>query len=252
VQSFFLPSGLPLLAALPLRAQKRYVEEKQFWLGVLNQTRFSKHCGSLADLHLRLHDNFVSTLYQGVARVELAYHLTDDVRLAAGYTSAYLFADGARTVGQPEHRPWQQAQWSSTFPKARLTQRVRLEERFRQRVGNNEELATDYNSNYRARYSVALFLPLSKNAFESGGLQLLLQKEVMANFDQEIICNYFDQNRLFAGLVYQVSKQVQAQGGYMHLFQQLPAGNVYHNQHSIRVFYSHNLNLRPSAAPVSH
>lgn len=250
MQSFLFPSSLLLLAALPLRAQKRYVEEEQLWVGVLNQTRFSQHWSGTADVHLRLHDNFVNNLYQGVARVGLTYHLTEDVRLSAGYAYAYLFAAGDRTVGQPEHRPWQQVQWSSTFPQARLTQRVRLEERFRQRVVNNEELAADYNFNYRARYSAALFLPLTKAAFEPGGLQFMLQEEVMANFGREIIYNYFDQNRLFAGLVYQVSKQAQVQGGYMHLFQQLPAGNVYRNQHSIRVFYSYNLDLRPSTAPV--
>ena len=64
-------------------------------------------------------------------------YLTDDVRLTGGYAYAHLYPDGARTVGQPEHRPWQQVQWFTRFPKARLMQWVRLEERFRQQVINN-------------------------------------------------------------------------------------------------------------------
>ncbi|WP_201986011.1 DUF2490 domain-containing protein [Hymenobacter rubidus] len=242
--------GLLGLAALPARAQKQYVQEKQLWLGVFNQTRFSQRWGTWTDLHLRLHEHFVNRLFQGVARVGLTYYLTDDVRLTAGYAYVHHFPDGARTVGQPEHRPWQQVQWFTKFPKARLMQWVRLEERFRQQVLNNTDLGSDYNFNYRTRYNAALFLPLTKNGFEPGGLQFLLNDELMVNFGEEIRYNTFDQNRLFAGLVYQVNKHAQIQGGYMHLLQQLPAGDVYRNQHSIRVFYFHNFDLRPPAAPV--
>ena len=246
----FLSLALLLLVARPLRAQKQYVQEQQLWLGVFNQTRFSPRWGTWTDLHLRLHDHFVHDLFQGVARVGLTYYLTDDVRLTAGYAYVHHFPDGARTVGQPEHRLWQQVQWFTKFPKARLMQWVRLEERFRQHVLNNEDLGSNFDFNYRTRYNAALFLPLTKNGFEPGGLQFLLNDELMVNFGEEIRYNYFDQNRLFAGLVYQVNKHAQLQGGYMHLFQQLPAGNVYRNQHSIRVFYSHNFDLRASAAPT--
>jgi hypothetical protein len=34
------------------------------------------------------------------------------------------------------------------------------------------------------------------------------------------------------------------QGGYMNLYQQLAAGNTFRNQHSIRFFYFHNIDLR--------
>ena len=239
-----------LLTALPSWAQKQYVREQQLWLGVFNQTRFSQRWGTWTDLHLRLHDQFVGDLFQGLARVGLTYYLTDDVRLTGGYAYVHHFPDGARTVGQPEHRPWQQVQWFTKFPKARLMQWVRLEERFRQQVVNNEDLGSDYNFNCRVRYNTALFLPLTSKGFEPGGLQFLLNEEVMVNFGKEIRYNYFDQNRLFAGLVYQINKHAQIQGGYMHLFQQLPAGTTYRDQHTIRVFYFHNLDLRPSAAPI--
>jgi hypothetical protein len=247
----FLLVTLILLAAPSAQAQKQYVQEQQLWLGVFNQTRFSQHWGSWTDLHLRTHEQFVHSLFQGVARVGLTYYLTDDVRLTAGYAYVHHFPEGTRTVGQPEHRPWQQVQWFTRFPKARLMQWVRLEERFRRQVLNNADLGEDFNFNYRTRYNAALFLPLTKAGFEPGGLQFLLNDELMVNFGEEIRYNYFDQNRLFAGLVYQVSKHAQLQGGYMHLFQQLPAGNVYRNQHSIRLFYFHNFDWRPSTTPVA-
>ncbi|UOQ67916.1 DUF2490 domain-containing protein [Hymenobacter volaticus] len=152
-------------------------------------------------------------------------------------------------MGQPEHRPWQQVQWFTRFPKARLMQWVRLEERFRNTIRDNER-TDDYDFNYRARYNAALFLPLTKRGFDPGGLQFLLNNEVMMNFGKEIRYNYFDQNRLFAGLVYQANKHGQLHAGYMHLFQQLPAGSTYRNQHTIRVFYFHNFDLRPTPPPA--
>ena len=241
-----------LLLATPTYAQKQLVQERQTWLGVFTQTRFSDHWGLWAEGHLRLHDQFVHALFQTVARAGATYYLTDDVRLTGGYAYAYLYPDGARTVGQPEHRPWQQVQWFTKFPKARLMQWVRLEERFRQQVVGNDELGSNFDFNYRTRFNAALFLPLTQKRFEPGGLQLLLNDEVMVNFGEQIRYNYFDQNRLFAGLVYQVSKQAQVQAGYMHLFQQLPAGDIYRNQHTIRIFYFHNLDLRKSTtAPAA-
>ncbi|TGE25741.1 DUF2490 domain-containing protein [Hymenobacter aquaticus] len=239
--------ALFLFLAAPLRAQKEYVREQQTWLGVFNQNRFSQRWGSWTDLHLRLHDHFVQAPFQTVARVGLTYYLTDDVRLTGGYAYVHHFPDGARTISQAEHRPWQQVQWFTKFPRARLMQWVRLEERFRRTIRQNERL-DEFDFNYRTRYNAALFLPLSKRGFEPGGVQFLLNNEVMMNFGKEIRLNYFDQNRLFAGLVYQVNKHAQIQGGYMHLFQQLPAGNVYRNQHTIRVFYFHNFDLRPAVS----
>ena len=47
--------SLLLLSALPVRAQKQYVQEQQLWLGVFNQTRFSPRWGTWTDLHLRTH-----------------------------------------------------------------------------------------------------------------------------------------------------------------------------------------------------
>ncbi|AHJ97237.1 DUF2490 domain-containing protein [Hymenobacter swuensis] len=238
-----------LLLTRPLLAQKQYVREQQTWLGVFNQTRFSQHWGSWTDLHLRLHDHFVQAKFQTVARVGLTYYLTDDVRLTGGYAYVHHFPDGTRTVGQPEHRPWQQVQWFTKFPKARLMQWVRLEERFRRTIRQNER-TDDFDFNYRTRYNAALFLPLTKRGFEPGGWQFLLNNEVMMNFGKEIRLNYFDQNRLFAGVVYPLNKHAQLHAGYMHLFQQLPAGSTYRNQHTIRVFYFHNFDLRPTAPAV--
>jgi hypothetical protein len=226
-------------------AQKTLNTEEQLWFGAFNQTRLTNKWGFWMDAHLRLRDNFVGDLSQGIVRGGPTYYVTDDIRLTAAYAYVHFFpASGHANISLYEHRPWQQVQWFVRGPRARLMQWVRLEERFRRTALNDNELADGYRFNWRVRYNFAFFVPITKKRFESGGLQLILNDELMVNFGEEIVYNHFDQNRLFGGLVYQINKHAQIHAGYMNLYQQLPAGNVFRNQHSVRIFYFHNLDLR--------
>ncbi len=45
-------------------------------------------------------------------------------------------------------------------------------------------------------------------------MQFLINDEVMLNFGKNITYNVFDQNRFFAGLVFQVNKHDQLHAGY--------------------------------------
>ena len=98
--------------------------------------------------------------------------------------------------------------------------------------------------NFRARYMIALMVPLTADAIAPGVPFAILNDEVHLNFGKEIVYNYFDQNRLFAGLGYQVSKSLNAQLGYMQVFQQREAGNRFFDTHALRLFVFHNLDLR--------
>lgn len=229
------------------RGQKSVTNEEQAWFGVMNQTRFSKQWGVWLDAHLRLKDHFVGDLSQGIVRVGPTFYLNDDVRLTAAYAYVHTFpATGHANIGLPEHRPWQQVQWFMRGDKARLMQWVRLEERFRRKTLNDNALGDGYNFNWRVRYNFALFLPLTQKRFEPGSLQFLVNDELFVNFGKNIVYNHFDQNRFFVGLVYQVKKQAQLHFGYMNLYQQLSSGNQFRNQHTLRLFYFHNLDFRKS------
>lgn len=233
------------LSAISSSAQKNVVTEEQAWFGVFNQTRLANRWGIWFDAHLRLKDDFVGDLSQGIVRAGPMYYLSDDVRLTAAYAYVHFFpAPGHANIGLPEHRPWQQVQWFVRGSKARLMQWVRLEERFRRKALNDNELGDGYHFNWRIRYNFALFIPITKKRFESGGLQFLANDEMMVNFGKTIVYNHFDQNRFFVGLVYQLNKHAQLHGGYMNLYQQLATGNQFRDQHTVRVFYFHNLDFR--------
>ena len=231
-----------------MTAQKTVTTDEQTWLAIFNQTRLSSKWGFWFDAHLRLKDDFVGDLSQAIVRAGPTYYVNNDLRLTAAYAYVYFFpAPGHTNIGLPEHRPWQQVQWFIRGSDARLMQWIRLEERFRRKTFTDNELGEGYNFNWRIRYNFALFLPITKKRFEPGGLQFLINDEVMVNFGKNIVYNHFDQNRFFVGLVYQINKHAQLHGGYMNLYQQLPAGNKFRNQHTVRVFYFHNFDLRKDA-----
>ncbi len=221
---------------------KEFETEEQTWFAYFNQTRFTNKSGLWVDLHLRLTGNFVDQPGITIARAGYTYYLNDHAKLTAGYAFATRYSTtGGPNV--PEHRPWQQIQWTEKKNWFTMMQWIRLEERFRQKVSAGE-LIDDYSFNYRIRYNMAFTIPLKGKQVVAKTPFLFANNEVMINFGKEIVNNYFDQNRAFVGFGYQFTSHLNAQLGYMYVFQQLPAGNEYLKINAIRLFVFHNLDFR--------
>jgi Protein of unknown function (DUF2490) len=229
--------------------QKLTQSTNQVWLGYFNQTRFSNKWGIWTDLHLRSKEKFFNGLSQGIARFGITYYLKDDLKLTLGYAFVNHYpAEGHKNISQPEHRPWQQLQWHSRFPRLRLMQWVRLEERYRRKILNDDRLASGYSFNFRARYNFFAQFALGRKYFQPGTFSFVLNDEVHINVGKQIVYNYFDQNRFFVGFSYHVNQHDNLQFGYMNVFQQLATGNRYRSLQVGRVFYFHNLDLRRKKA----
>lgn len=226
-------------------AQKIVTNFNQVWGGFMNQTRLSTKWGFWAEAQLRTNENFVDNLSTSILRVGGTYYLNDHTKLTAGYAYVNSFspANGAK-ISIPEHRPWQQIQWHTKYPKLRLMQWIRVEERYRKRLLNANELDNTSSFNWRIRYNFLMQVPLGKKLFEPKGFSFIVNDEVHINFGKQIVYNTFDQNRFFVGLAYQTTKTDNIQFGYMNLFTQLAAGNAYRSLHVARVNYFHNLDLR--------
>jgi hypothetical protein len=235
-----------LLAGGTLSAQeKKTTHLQQTWAGYINQTRFSERWGTWLDLHLRTKEDFVNDLSTGVIRGGITYFANDRLRFTAGYAYVHFYpADNHAEVSRPEHRPWQQVMWTMPGKKSRLVNAIRLEQRYRRKVKDADELADGYVFNHRVRYNTMLTLPLSRRAFAPKTLSVNLNNEMHINFGKQIVYNYFDQNRLFVGFAYHVNAHDFLQVGYMNLFQQLASGNNYRMTHVARIFFYHNIDLR--------
>ncbi len=226
------------------QSPKKTTSLSQVWAGYFNQTRVSKRIGFWMDVQARTKDNLVDSLVTFVIRPGITYYITDNTRITAGYAFMNHFpADNAGNISQPEHRFWQQFQWTNNYPKARLTQRFRLEERFRRNFISPDELADDYFFNYRMRYNMAFQFPLTGQAYKKGSLSAFMSDEIMINFGKQIVYNYFDQNRFLIGLNYYLNDNNTIFLGYMNQFQQLVTGNDYLSMHVMRIVYTQNLDF---------
>lgn len=224
---------------------KEIIDREQFWVGYFNQTKLTNKFGIWVDGHLRRTDNFFDKWALGIARLGLTYYINDHVKLTAGYAYVNHFpTDGHKNISQPEHRPWQQIQWHMNSKKIKIMQWLRSEQRFRQKIKSDDALGEGYNFNHRLRYNFAMFVALGKKNFDPQSIFFILNNEIHVNLGKEITYNYFDQNRLFAGLGYQISSHTHFQLGYMNVFQQLASGNKFYNTHTIRAFLFHNVDLR--------
>lgn len=235
--SFFLLFAVSIVIAC---AQEKEIEyREQTWLGYFNQTRITNKSGLWVDLHARFTDQFVNRLGISIARVGYIYYITDQVRLSSGY--AYVTQHGhGGTPNVPEHRPWQQIQWIEKKKGFTLMQWIRVEERFRRNVTAGE-LTDEYNFNWRFRYNIAFTIPLKGKSVAPRTPFLFLNNEIHINAGKEIARNYFDQNRLFAGVGYQFTAHINAHLGYMFVFQQLPEANKFVHTDAIRLFVFHNI-----------
>lgn len=229
-----------------VNAQVKQTENvNQIWLGYFNQTRFTNKLGMWTDLHLRTKEDFATNFSTGIIRLGLTYYINDVTKLTLGYAYVNHFpADAHKKISQPEHRPWQQLQWHTKYGKKRMMQWFRLEERYRRKILNDSTLADGSSFNWKLRYNFWYDIPLTKKGIVPKAWSFVVNDEVHLNFGKQIVNNYFDQNRFFAGFKYQLSDHNNLQFGYMNVFVQTAAGNKYRNINAARVFFFQNLDVR--------
>lgn len=197
------------------------------------------------DLHLRTKDHFVDSFSQSVVRVGFIYYVKANVKMSAGYAYVNQFpGDNHKNISQPEHRGWQMVQWNSLKTGLRITQTIKLEEKFKHKIESNDRLAEGYGFYWKIRYGLQLSFPFHKKLFSKTGIAFVVSDEVHINFGKEIIHQNFDQNRLFAGFSFPVHVNNSMQIGYMNLFQQPIANGNNKSIDALRIFYFQNIDLR--------
>ena len=237
--------SISLLFEIAGFSQKQTTYTEQVWLAYNNQTRFSNKWGLWTDFHLRTKEQFFTNFSQSIARLGLTHYLNDNTKLTLGYAYVTHYpSENHKNISLPEHRPWQQIQWHTRYQQLRLMQWIRLEERFRRKINNDNELGEGHNFNWKVRYNFFAAFPLAKKSFAPKTWSFVLNDEIHINAGKEIVYNYFDQNRFFAGFSYHLNEHDNIQVGYMNVFQQLAGGNRYRSIHVARLFYFHNLDLR--------
>lgn len=224
-------------------SEKHIHSREQLWFGYFNQTRFSNKWGMWVDVHYRMTDNFIDRPFQFLFRPAVTYFIKDNLRVNVGYTLAEHFPAKGLSTTRAEHRAWQQIWWNQKYTGLTTLQWLRLEQRFNEKVVNDEKLE-GYNYTFRVRYNFSFFIPLKGKEMAPKTPFAAVMNEVFLNFGDKVVYNTFDQNRFFAGFGYQFTSHLNAQLGYMNVYQQETSGNNYYSTHVIRLFVFHSLDFR--------
>jgi len=230
-----------LVMSVKLLSQNSRVitKDNMLWLGYYNTINFNPKWSVNSDFQFRT-KNWYHDHSQALGRTGLSYKFNNKITATIGFAHFRFFI--TNEFSRAEWRPWQEILLNDNINNLKLSHRFRLEQRFNEKVKNNEPLS-EYQFNYRLRYRLDLRFPIVKKEKKGKILYVLIGNELMINAGKNIIYNYFDQNRSYAGLNYELNKKVSLQLQYIHIWQQLSSGYDFLMSEVIRFNIYHTINL---------
>ncbi len=142
----------------------------------------------------------------------------------------------------PEIRPVQEINYSNPISsKLNLQQRLRIDERFIHK-NNGLNLLEGYNFNIRFRYRIQMSYRI--NGIEDKvPLAAKISDELMFNSGSTFAGRRFDQNRIYTGFEVGLVKNLSAELGYLHLYQQRAIINQFFERDILRLTIYHKIQI---------
>lgn len=214
-------------------------QQIQTWVSLNSVTKYSIHWGAVVDAHIRTDDFFSNNNFYFI-RGGVRYFINPSTNLTAGYAHLWLAPSKETwTTYSDENRIYQQVQWSSKTGNVKMLQRIRNEQRWQEKIINNEETGENRFSN-RVRYLLSFEIPVFK---KKTAPSLVLSDELLIQFGNEMVYNTFDQNRFFIGIKQSINPKWSYDFGYMNVYQQKISGYQYDMNHTLRLFFYLNTSI---------
>jgi len=186
--------------ANPLFAQENNLGN---WLMYFGTNRITDDWSIHSEIQYRNHTVAPVNAEQLLLRTGINYHLskTAIATLGYGFVGSYDFESEQQAPESKEHRIFQQLILTNKVSRVKFEHRYRFEQRW---------VNTTYKS--RLRYRLMAFIPLNKPTITTGTIFLGIYDEVFLNTKQ----TFFDRNRLYGAVGYQLNKPTQIQVGYLY------------------------------------
>lgn len=197
------------------------------WIMYFGDNKINRKIGIHSEYQAR--NYFIpNTLNQTLIRTGLNYYISPASMITAGYGFIYtepsLRESGNTTL---ENRIWEQLVLRHRTYNIFLEHRYRLEQRF---VKN---LTTEQNVfDNRIRYRLQALVPLYNISPYLRHFFIASYNEIFMNLGRELSGQYFDRNRLYFALGFQLNPKFNLQFGYLNQVISLPGGlepDVNHN-----------------------
>ena len=231
---------LPLFVFGQTPTKKEVNQQTQSWISLNNNLKFNDHWSLLADFHIRRND-FIKDDNFYFVRSGISYAPSSKIAFAMGYAHMWLAPSKPYwNTSSNENRIYQQVQLNSKIGEVAIVQRIRNEQRWQQKIVNDEFIGELRFTN-RFRYLLSFNIPVFKKKTMPS---LVVADEIMVHFGKEILYNSFDQNRIFIGIKQTLSPRLCFDFGYMNVYQQKYSGYQYDMNHTLRLFFYYNNNLK--------
>lgn len=172
------------------------------WLMYFGTNKINDKWSIHSEVQYRNHTVSPTNIEQLLLRTGVNYHLNKSTILTLGYGNigSYVFESEQAAPESLEHRIFQQLILKNKVNRLTFEHRYRIEQRW---------VNEDYKN--RFRYRLMAFIPLNNKEIKKGTFFLGIYDEIFMNSKNV----YFDRNRLYGGLGYQINDITQAQVGYL-------------------------------------
>ena len=172
------------------------------WIMYFGTNKISDKWSIHSEVQYRNHTVEPVNIEQLLLRTGLNYHLAKDAILTFGYgnITSHDFESEQSGPESTEHRIFQQLILINRVSRLKFEHRYRLEQRW---------VNSDYRN--RIRYRLMVTMPINKETISPGAFFIGLYDEIFVNTEQ----TFFDRNRLYAALGYQINPITQVQMGYL-------------------------------------
>jgi hypothetical protein len=248
LQTFFLL----LTSAIIVQAQpagREVVNQPIQWLSATAHIKMSKTLSGILEGQYRYAGSLDPMQYQ--IRTALEVRLNDHFSIVPiGYvwTENFLYGEQPAKFKNNEHRLWEQVSYKHKLGRFKLDHRLRLEQRFVQvhtRLAEGQIVEDGYtNRQNRLRYRFMTKASLARNKEIGAGILFAsAYDEVFYSWGKAVTFDEPDQNRVFAGLGYQVSKPLSVQAGMLYQMLIKANGAQQENNVGLQIMLNYTLDL---------
>lgn len=177
-------------------------EDTGNWIMYFGTNKISDKLSIHSELQYRNHTISPTNIEQLLLRTGLNYHIKPHASATIGYAHIgnHTYESNRKSPEVEEHRIWQQFLTTNKIGRIKFEHRYRIEERF---------IEKDFKT--RFRYRIMLFYPLNRRLLETGTIYLGVYNELFINGEK----TFFDRNRLYGGIGYKYSQNIEFQIGLL-------------------------------------
>jgi hypothetical protein len=227
-------------------SDKEKVTQAVEWFTLASNIKVHNKVSILAEGQFRYAQSFDPMQFQ--LRTGVEYTINKHFSVLQGYVYSWnpLYGKQPASYVNNEHRIFEQITYKHSVGRWNISHRGRLEQRFVQVHQNyNGEIVSEGYDLYlnRARYRLAVNVPLNHAKMEPKTVYASLYDEIFFEWGKNVVYHKPDQNRVFAGLGYQVNKQFSFQGGFFYQTLIKLSGVKQENNVGFHVQVNYNIDL---------